>query len=155
MHPRRSSPDSRTRPSFALVLRLTAALGLLLLCPNGALADSPQTEGRWTSPSDPGANWDHIQVHMALLPGDATWHSYVLAFQKEDEAGFLGGLWGWNPQSPDSGCQSYPTSSMVRIAPALEPAGADFFCAGLANVLPTPVPLLLIAGGRDPLGGEP
>ena len=135
-------------------LGFTVATLLSTNCPH-AFAQL-DLSGRWTplpttTPPAAGseANWEHLQVHMALLRGDESYHSYILSWNLvPDESTWEGGLWGWNPPDPDDGCEAYPASTLVRLTQPDSP-GVQIFCGGLAAL---PDGRLLVTGGTDRVG---
>src|SRR6266487_1478588 len=83
----------------ASLVRLVAALALVMIGFASAHALTRHDTGRWTPPS---ASWGGTEVHMALLPGSgSSYHSkvmwwYGLGEEYNQYAGY-GGLWGWTP----------------------------------------------------------
>src|SRR5262245_43818551 len=110
------------------VLPLTTVV--ILMSATLSLAQSPYHQtGRWTQPTDLGADWGHRPIHKALLRGDATWptsgyHSYVLSWHSDDasnpnECGtdWCGGVWGWNPPSSGDNLSAFPNGTFVKLSP--------------------------------------
>lgn len=104
--------------------------------------------GRWTQPTNAGADWGHNQIHLALMRGSGTSpHSYIWTWQTGTQLG----LRGWNPgtwdaQNPGlSDGTTYPTTSFSVVSPTPLP-GADIFCSGHTSLEGK----LLVAGGNEP-----
>jgi hypothetical protein len=99
----------------------------------------PNVTGKWTHHNDTGANWGHIQIHVALLPGGSAAHSLILSWEDR----LNGGLHLWNAGMTD--CNAYPSSGVISSA-ALPDPGVNIFCAGHSTLADG---RLLVAGGDD------
>jgi len=134
-------PDRRSRYVLVLVLVLTSA------CTAVKLVAGPEQSGRWTGSNDPNNHWSTVQIHLALLRGDTTYHSKILAWQEHAAmtVPFNGVLKGWNPP-PDSAaqCLVYKASEFTGLD-AGDPTG-NIFCSGFSHLGSD---TLIVVGGHE------
>jgi hypothetical protein len=150
--------SERVCPARDLLSFLSLTFALVLAFSTVAHAQSPyNTTGRWTQLSDQGANWGHRPIHVALLRGDANYHSYVMSWHfnrvgtSECGGEWCGGLWGWNPPTSEDGA-AYPALTFEKIDDP-EPAapGVDIFCSGHSLLADGK---LFVAGAHEEIGAE-
>jgi galactose oxidase-like protein/glyoxal oxidase-like protein len=139
-------PGRCLRPvSIAASVRILLAV-LMALAPASDAWAVYGASGRWSGTREMGAG----ATHLALLPGDASRHSYLLFWhQLNTQANpdtLLGAVWGWDPSTDTTCCNPVDTVGFfhVPVEDQYEPP-YDLFCAGHSALADG---RLLVTGGH-------